>query len=110
MANDLLGTNGVARVSWCSKKGNSRWPGKEYSYDVQEKAFCNLELYGTNLLLFPKSCRDSILRVTENSDQQQEQQRIPRLGSEVRFADGLTAGRIRALNVDSLSSFGERRE
>jgi len=41
------------------------------------------------------------LRVTENSDLQQEQQRIPRLGSEVRFADGLTAGRIRALNVDN---------
>ncbi len=41
------------------------------------------------------------MRVTENSNQQQEQQRVPRLGSEVRFADGLTAGRIRALNVDS---------
>ena len=41
------------------------------------------------------------MRVTENSDLQQEQQRIPRLGSEVRFADGLTAGRIRALNVDN---------
>jgi len=29
-----------------------------------------------------------------------EQQRLPRLGSEVRFVDGITAGRIRALNED----------
>ena len=36
-----------------------------------------------------------------DSDQQQEQQRIPRLGSEVRFGDGITAGRIRALNSDN---------
>ena len=28
----------------------------------------------------------------------QENQRVPRLGSEVRFGDGITAGRIRALN------------
>jgi uncharacterized protein (DUF2267 family) len=34
-------------------------------------------------------------------DQQQEQQRIPRLGSEVRFEDGLTAGRVRAVNPDT---------
>ncbi|HYB04959.1 MAG TPA: DUF2267 domain-containing protein [Nitrososphaerales archaeon] len=34
-------------------------------------------------------------------DQQQEQQRIPRLGSEVRFEDGMTAGRVRALNEDT---------
>jgi uncharacterized protein (DUF2267 family) len=38
------------------------------------------------------------LQITENSDQEQVHQRIPRLGSEVRFSDGLTAGRIRALN------------
>ncbi|MDA4129462.1 MAG: DUF2267 domain-containing protein, partial [Thaumarchaeota archaeon] len=31
----------------------------------------------------------------------QEQQRIPRLGSEVRFGDGITAGRIRAINPDN---------
>jgi uncharacterized protein (DUF2267 family) len=30
----------------------------------------------------------------------QEQQRLPRLGSEVRFGDGVTAGKIRALNQD----------
>ena len=29
-----------------------------------------------------------------------EQQRIPRLGSEVRFSDGITAGRVRELNND----------
>ncbi|MGI0091206.1 MAG: DUF2267 domain-containing protein [Nitrososphaerales archaeon] len=29
-----------------------------------------------------------------------EQQKIPRLGSEVRFGDGITAGRIRAVNDD----------
>ena len=29
-----------------------------------------------------------------------EEQRLPRLGSEVRFVDGITAGRIRALNED----------
>ena len=31
----------------------------------------------------------------------QEQQKLPRLGSEVRFGDGITAGRIRALNDDN---------
>src|SRR5487761_270052 len=36
------------------------------------------------------------MRVSEN----QQHQRIPRLGSEVRFGDGITAGRIRALNDD----------
>ncbi len=30
----------------------------------------------------------------------QEEQRLPRLGSEVRFGDGMTAGRIRVLNQD----------
>ncbi|MDA4112298.1 MAG: DUF2267 domain-containing protein [Thaumarchaeota archaeon] len=40
------------------------------------------------------------LRVAD-SDQQQEQQKLPRLGSQVRFGDGITAGRIRALNSDS---------
>jgi uncharacterized protein (DUF2267 family) len=34
------------------------------------------------------------------SDDQQQHQRIPRLGSEVRFGDGITAGRIRALTED----------
>ena len=34
------------------------------------------------------------LRVQENA----EEQKLPRLGSEVRFVDGITAGRIRALN------------
>jgi uncharacterized protein (DUF2267 family) len=34
-------------------------------------------------------------------DQQQEQQRLPRLGSEVRFEDGMTAGRVRALNTET---------
>jgi uncharacterized protein (DUF2267 family) len=38
------------------------------------------------------------LPVAEIADQQQEQQRIPRLGSEVRFEDGMIAGRVRALN------------
>ncbi len=28
----------------------------------------------------------------------QEEHRLPRLGSEVRFGDGITAGRVRALN------------
>jgi uncharacterized protein (DUF2267 family) len=37
------------------------------------------------------------MRVSED----QEHERIPRLGSEVRFGDGITAGRIRALNQDS---------
>ncbi len=37
--------------------------------------------------------RDPKLRIQENAEQ-----RIPRLGSEVRFGDGTTAGRIRALN------------
>jgi len=41
------------------------------------------------------------LRVADISDQQQEQQRIPRLGSEVRFEDGMTAGRVRALNSET---------
>ena len=41
------------------------------------------------------------MRVADLIDQQQEQQRIPRLGSEVRFEDGATAGRIRALNPDT---------
>jgi uncharacterized protein (DUF2267 family) len=41
------------------------------------------------------------LRVADTIDQQQEQQRIPRLGSEVRFEDGMTAGRVRALNSDT---------
>jgi uncharacterized protein (DUF2267 family) len=36
------------------------------------------------------------MRVSDN----QQHQRIPRLGSEVRFGDGITAGRIRALNED----------
>ena len=36
------------------------------------------------------------LRVQENA----EEQKLPRLGSEVRFVDGITAGRIRALNED----------
>ena len=38
------------------------------------------------------------LAVPEVGDQQQ--QRTPRLGSEVRFGDGVTAGRVRALNDD----------
>ncbi len=33
-------------------------------------------------------------------EQQQLPQKLPRLGSEVRFVDGVTAGRIRALNDD----------
>ncbi|MHB8568530.1 MAG: DUF2267 domain-containing protein [Nitrososphaerales archaeon] len=37
------------------------------------------------------------MRAEENA----EQQRIPRLGSEVRFGDGITAGRVRALNEDT---------
>ncbi len=41
------------------------------------------------------------MRVADIIDQQQEQQRIPRLGSEVRFEDGVTAGRVRALNADT---------
>jgi uncharacterized protein (DUF2267 family) len=41
------------------------------------------------------------LRVADTIDQQQEQQRIPRLGSEVRFEDGMTAGRVRVLNDDT---------
>ena len=41
------------------------------------------------------------MRVADISDQQQEQQRIPRLGSEVRFEDGMTAGRVRALNSET---------
>ena len=36
------------------------------------------------------------LRIRENA----EEQRLPRLGSEVRFVDGITAGRIRALNEE----------
>jgi uncharacterized protein (DUF2267 family) len=39
--------------------------------------------------------------VSETIDQQQEQQRLPRLGSEVRFEDGMTAGRVRALNTET---------
>jgi len=41
------------------------------------------------------------LEIAEAIDQQQEQQRIPRLGSEVRFEDGATAGRVRALDADT---------
>ncbi len=41
------------------------------------------------------------MRVAETIDQQQEQQRVPRLGSEVRFEDGVTAGRVRAVNADT---------
>jgi uncharacterized protein (DUF2267 family) len=37
------------------------------------------------------------LTIQENAPEQ----RTPRLGSEVRFVDGVTAGRIRALNVDN---------
>jgi uncharacterized protein (DUF2267 family) len=33
------------------------------------------------------------------TDNQEQQPRLPRLGSEVRFGDGITAGRIRALSV-----------
>lgn len=36
------------------------------------------------------------MQATDNQEQQQP--RLPRLGSEVRFGDGITAGRIRALN------------
>jgi uncharacterized protein (DUF2267 family) len=39
------------------------------------------------------------LQIQDSGDTTQ-QQRIPRLGSEVRFGDGITAGRIRALNND----------
>jgi len=35
------------------------------------------------------------------SEENAEEQRLPRLGSEVRFGDGITAGRVRALNQDT---------
>lgn len=45
-----------------------------------------------------------------NTTGKQEQQRTPRLGSEVRFADGAIAGRVRALNIrDFLVIRGKKR-
>ena len=55
-----------------------------------------LKLYATRLLITVKGAPFK-LPVQENI----EQQKLPRLGSEVRFVDGITAGRIRVLNEDT---------